>query len=209
MDPLSATASIIALVQAAVGISKGVRFLRSLGQIPLEFSDLLNELSTLHAVIEQVEAALREWEALRTTTGHSANFRSVDPSKVLSLTGDLAQVIKELDSLCDRLKASKKRGEKQGYHEKKSVSKLRWQKEKGNIERLWHKARNSRELLSLCFSAFSSSQAQRHAKVTLDIQEVICTATENILELQKKNPEAEQGSQAILKQLQGSINQLR
>ncbi|KAI0413455.1 ankyrin [Xylaria grammica] len=209
MDPLSATASIIALVQAAVGISKGVRFLRSLGQIPLEFSDLLNELSTLHAVIEQVEAALREWEALRTTMGHSANFRSVDSSKVLSLAGDLAQVIKELDTLCDRPKAPKKQGEKQGYHEKKPVSKLRWQKEKGNIEILRHKARNSRELLSLCFSAFNSSQAQRHAKVTLDIHEVLCTATENILELQNKNIEAEQGSQAILKQLQGSISQLK
>ncbi|KAI0438160.1 ankyrin [Xylaria telfairii] len=209
MDPLSVTASVIALVQAAVGISKGVRFLRSFGQIPFEFGKLLNELSTLHAVIGQVETALRDWEDLRPTTSNATRFKSVDARKVLPLKDELVQVISELDNLCDRLKVPKKQGEKSGCDEPKSVSKLRWQKEKGNIVRLRNKARRSRELLTLSFSAFGSSQAQQHTKVTLDIQEMLCTATENILRLQNKNTKTEEGSQAILKELQGSINQIK
>ncbi|KAI0537860.1 ankyrin [Xylaria digitata] len=213
MDPLSATASIIALVQAGVGISKGVRFLRSLGQIPLEFSDLLNEFSTLQAAIEQVEAALREWETLSPTANYSPSFRNVNTSNISSLKDDLAQVVNELDTLCDRIRVPRKQGrnqgEKQGCGEHKSVSKLRWQKEKANIARLRHKAQHSRELLSLCFSAFSSSQTKQHMKVTLEIQEVLSTAAENIVQLQNRNTEVEEGSQAILKQLQVSINQLK
>ncbi|KAI0118337.1 ankyrin [Nemania sp. FL0031] len=209
MDPLSATASIIALVQAAVAVSKGVRFLRSFGQIPSEFTDLLNELSTLHAVIEQVEVALREWETLRPTTSYSASLQSVDSSKVLSLKDNLAQVVEELDALCHRLEAPRKRGKKQGHDERPAVSKLRWQKERSNIARLRYKAQSSRELLSLCFSAFSSSQAQQHVKVTLDMQQMLFTATGNILQLQIQNAEAEEGSRAILKQLQESVDLLK
>ncbi|KAI1174416.1 hypothetical protein F4777DRAFT_384368 [Nemania sp. FL0916] len=209
MDPLSATASIIALTQAVVGISKGVRFLRSLRQIPLEFSDLLNEFSTLQAVTEQVEAALREWETLRSTTTYATSFRIVDPSKVLSLKDNLNQVINEFNDLCNRLKAPRKQKEKQVSDEESSVSKLRWQKEKDNIARLRQKARHTRELLSLCFSAFNSAQAQHHAKITLDIQEVLITATQSILQLQNENTERERGSQAILTHLQQSMDQMR
>ncbi|KAJ8131963.1 hypothetical protein O1611_g1658 [Lasiodiplodia mahajangana] len=209
MDPLSATASIIALVQAAVAVSKGVRFLRSFGQIPFEFTELLNELSTLHAVIEQVEAALREWETLRPTASYSTSSQSVDSSKVLSLKDNLAQVVKELDDLCRRLEAPRKKRRKHEHDEQNPVSKLRWQKEKSNIERLRYKAQYSRDLLSLCFSAFSSSQAQQHVKVTLDMQQMLYTAAGNIIQLQTQNTKAEEGSRTILKHLQESVDQLK
>ncbi|KAK7419694.1 hypothetical protein QQZ08_010781 [Neonectria magnoliae] len=63
MDPLSVTASIIALVQATAAIGKGVHFLRSLGHIPDEFCYLTNELSTLQAVLGQVTSALQELQS--------------------------------------------------------------------------------------------------------------------------------------------------
>ncbi|KAJ2984520.1 hypothetical protein NUW58_g6016 [Xylaria curta] len=126
---------------------KGVRFLRSLGQIPHEFSELLNELSTLQAVIEQVEVALRESEALGSTSS-STGFRSVDPSTVISSKDGLAQVVKELAALCDRLQVPRKSSKNQGCDECKSVSKLKWQKEKDNIARLRQSTQRTRELLS-------------------------------------------------------------
>ncbi|KAI0896537.1 ankyrin [Annulohypoxylon nitens] len=208
MDPLSITASAIALVQAIGGIAKGIRFLHSLGQIPLEYSGLLNELSTLQAVAEQVQAVLREFESSPSTTSSDLQFQGIDPSMLVFLKDDLAQTTKDLEAICDRLKVPKKQGEKSGANGEEAVSKWRWQREKNNIARLQQKARYTRENLSLCFTAFATSQTHRQTKLTINIQEALCTSTQNISLLRTENDLAREENLALHKELQGSIAQL-
>jgi hypothetical protein len=154
MDPLSATASVIALVQATVAIAKGVQFIRSLGDIPLEFAQLCNELTTLQAVAEQVKSTLKDVES----HPQPQNVPSPDTAIITSLVDDLGQTTKKLDDLCERLKVSKKKTVKTG-NGKDRISKFRWQREKENVARLQRQARTTRQYLSLCFTAFNSSQA--------------------------------------------------
>jgi septal ring factor EnvC (AmiA/AmiB activator) len=162
MDPLSITASVITLVQATAGIGKGIRFLRSLAQIPAEFRDLVDELATLQTVINHVEVSLRELESTTTSSSSKLYSWGIDPGIIISLKNDLAQITRELEALCDRLKKSGPRpalkSEDRQDHER--VSKYKWQKEKANIATLHHKARTTREYLGLCLSVFSSSQTQ-------------------------------------------------
>lgn len=158
MDPLSITTSTIALVQAIGGVAKGIRFLRSLGQIPLEYSGLLNELSTLQALAEQVHAVLQDFADTPSLTNPDARFQGLDSSILVSLEDDLAQTTGDLNAICDRLKAPKKQKDEPHAHDEETVSKWRWLKEKNNIEKLLKKARQTRENLSLCFTAFATSQ---------------------------------------------------
>lgn len=65
MDPLSATASVIALLQAAAAIGKGIETLRSLGKAPAEFCALLNEVDFLESHTKYVYHADLRFESLR------------------------------------------------------------------------------------------------------------------------------------------------
>lgn len=156
MDPLSAVASAIALFQAAKGISKGVQFLRSLRGVPAEFSDLLDELSTLQSVVDHVEAASAELPSL------APPFLSrVDCGIIVSLKDDLVLITDELNSMCSRLAKPQRRPAHEAVpdgSQTERVSLFRWQAEKGNITKIRNKARNTREHLTLCFAVFSSSQ---------------------------------------------------
>ncbi|KAI1211572.1 ankyrin [Annulohypoxylon truncatum] len=208
MDPLSVTASTIALIQATVGIAKGIHFLRSLGQIPLEFSGLLNELSTLQAVAEQVKTVLQEFDGPPSTTTSHIPLEGLDPSILVSLKDDLAQTTKDLEAICDRLKTPKKQSEKRKANDKENISKWRWQREKDNIAKLQRKARQTRQDLSLCFSAFTTSQAHQQTKLTINIQEALCTSMQNISLLQAQYESVREENQALHRELQGSIAQL-
>lgn len=153
MDPLSLTAGIIALAQAAAGLGKGIQFLHSLREIPAQFVELLEDLATLQSVTDHIHNSLRELES--TSASHSEPpFSGIGLSILASLEDDLAQIVKDLDALCDRLK--KPGGESMGSQSR--VSKYKWQREKEHIAKLRNKARTTREYLALCFSVFSSSQ---------------------------------------------------
>ncbi|KAI0148195.1 ankyrin [Hypoxylon sp. NC0597] len=197
MDPLSAAASIITLVQATVGIAKGVQFLRSLGQIPLEFVVLVNELSTLQAAAEQVKTALTDFEGQSQEKRLDASFPELDPSILISLKDDLAHIVDELNALCNRLKKSGGDNKATGQPRKEHISTLRWQKEKSNIAKLKQKAQNTRGYLSLCFTVLNSSQLYRQTKLTFHIKEVVCTSAR-----------VHEENHALLEALHGSINQL-
>ena len=54
-DPLSITASIIAIVSAAEGVSSAISRLKTLYDAPAEALALINELSDLGVVLSQVE----------------------------------------------------------------------------------------------------------------------------------------------------------
>ncbi|OTA97514.1 hypothetical protein M434DRAFT_26826 [Hypoxylon sp. CO27-5] len=218
MDPLSATASIVSLVQAVVGISKGIQFLRSLGQISLEFVVLANELTTLQAVAEQVKAALTDFEGQSKEKRLDASFPELDPSILISLKDDLAHIVNELNSLCDRLKKPRRHNKATVQPSNQDISTIRWQKEKSNIAMLKQKAKNIRGYLNLCFSVLNSAQLydnqapipayfsgnnhlsisrHRQTKLAFYIKEVVCTSAQ----VHEKN-------HALLEALHGSINRL-
>lgn len=156
MDPVSG------IVQTAIGIGQALQFLRSLGEIPNEFKALLEELSTLQYVIRHVEGALTEFKSTGSfVPGPGSPLEGIDASIIISLKNDLVQVNDNLSALCDRLRKSRSQNveSEEGTHNKERVSKYKWQKEKGNINKLQEKARTTREHLTLCLSAFNSSQA--------------------------------------------------
>ncbi|KAI1091023.1 ankyrin [Rostrohypoxylon terebratum] len=207
MDPLSIIASTIALAQAIRGIAKGVHFLRSLGHIPLEYSGLLNELSTLQASAEQVQAVLQELES-PSSANLDPKFQDFDLSILVSLKDDLAQTTEDFDALCGRLKAPKRQRQARKSNDEKSVSKWRWEKEKYNITRLQQKSRRIRQELGLCFAALATSQAYRNTKFTISIQEALYASTRNITLLQKQCNLAREENWELHRELQGSIAQL-
>lgn len=157
MDPLSITASIVALVQASAAIGKGVKILRSFRRIPDEFCDLLNELATLQAVAEQVKTALADIEGQTADSG----LPFANPQIVFDLRNDLSKVGEDLGALCSRLQTStkQKQSDEPKTGQKVNVSKLKWHKEKDNIAAIRQKARGTREALNLCLSAFNTSQS--------------------------------------------------
>lgn len=204
MDPLSITASIITLVQATVRIAKGVQFIRSLGQIPAEFCDLLNELSTLQAVASQAETALRDYETQQSLDRSSASFATLDSSVLTALQGDLAQITTDLEVLCDELK---KKNEKAKSIGQEQISTRKWLKGRKNILKLREKARDTRQNLSLCFAAFTSSQVSRQVKLSLSIQEVLCSWAEDISQLKIQNGSIQEQNQKLFEVLQRPSNQ--
>lgn len=151
MDPLSITASIVALLQATTAVGKGLQFLHSLSHIPDEFCDLINELATLQAVLGQVTSALNELQA----DSLAAPVLRVDLTKALVLENDLRQTVGEIDALCVRLRETARATRRDG---KLAISKKRWLQERSSISRLKAKARAAKSDLSLCFESLISTQ---------------------------------------------------
>lgn len=162
MDPLSATANIITLIQAAVGLGKGIQFLRSLAEIPDEFQELLQELAILQSMASHIQTAISDTDSNRGPGLSSKySFQGIDPSIIISLKTDLAEISHHLGSLCNRLKKPLKHSTERQIDVGNNgrVSKYNWQREKSYIRRLRRKARTLREYFILCFTICSSSQA--------------------------------------------------
>lgn len=144
MDPLSIAASVIALSQAAGGVGKALKFFYSLSKIPDDFCNVVNELATLQAVLEQVRNALEDYN-------HGEPGVPVfDLSTMEALKNDLKQAVGELDSLCSRLQATGKGSSKDG---KQQVSKRMWLRERRSIISIRSRANEARDRLTMCFGA--------------------------------------------------------
>lgn len=151
MDPLSITASVVALIQATTAVGKGIKFLHSPSHIPDEFCDLINELATLQAVLGQVTSALKELQC----DNPAAPVLRVDLTKALVLENDLQQTVGEIDSLCIRLQETARATRRDG---KLAISKKTWLRERSSIAHLKAKARAAKSDLSLCFESLISTQ---------------------------------------------------
>lgn len=62
MDPLSITASVIAILGAAGEVTKGLAKVQALYHAPAELSGLMNEVSDLRAVISQISTFSNQLE---------------------------------------------------------------------------------------------------------------------------------------------------
>lgn len=156
MDPLSISASIIAIVQATVGVGKAVRYLRSIRNIPAEFLDLTNELTSLQAILAQVHVALVDIdgdEKHATTLATGADSIALQDCKT-----DLEHLVQELEALCGRMKVSgKKETNKDGsVHER--TSKWRWTRAREHIATIRTRARRTCDYLNLSFAALQTSR---------------------------------------------------
>ena len=149
MDPLSISASIITLIQAAGVVARGVRALRSIKNAPAEFYALCNEVATLQAAIEQVRLASE-------SMAHRGSFFQAAASEPIRKTlYNIENVGVEFDQFAARLLATTKDPPSSTAGR---IHKLTWFREKHTMAMLREKARFAREQLLLCFSSINSSE---------------------------------------------------
>lgn len=147
MDPLSVIASSIAVFQASVAAVRCVQALVSLRQVPSEFCVLVNELTTLQAVTEQVRTSLEE---LNKAPLVNVACPSLDVSAALALKSELELIAEQWQALCHRFTKTKENGELR-------VSKRAWLRQKDSVARLRARASSTRNDLTLCFGALISA----------------------------------------------------
>ena len=151
MDPLSVAASVIAVVQAVGSIGKIVKTIRSLGNAPAEFLVLLNELSVIQAVLEQVKSSLQQLQTSPIST------TSDNLSVVKFLEQELAQFSEDLKELAKRFITSINGRDRDGLPR---ISKANWYREKATITQLRQKAQDVQSQLTLAFTVTNASQMQ-------------------------------------------------
>jgi len=103
MDPLSAGASVIAILQAVGSIPKIIDTLRTLIHIGDEIKALSNELSTLLALQDRLENQIN----LLSTT--DPRLRVPEPKSMQSARTTIADLVLELEELVKRYEHRKRR----------------------------------------------------------------------------------------------------
>jgi hypothetical protein len=147
MDPLSVTASVIAITQAVFSIGQGIQAFRSLNNASTELLSLLQDLISLQAVLQLLKAHISSQPSL------SVRIPIDYPLAIQSLYLDLSKTTAELNDLAERLLASSKGINKKGlYH----VSRISYLKEKSNIERLRDRSQVLQNNASSCLAAFNT-----------------------------------------------------
>jgi len=151
MDPLSTTASIIALVQAAAAIGKGVRALKTLKNAPEDFNALLKELTRLQAILRLTQTSL---EALQSLPNAQVQMSGLDVIQELQI--DLQRATRGMEELVRRLTLT---DESEGPDDKmrQRVKLIKWYREKDSIAKLRAEVRQLHADLSTCFTAISVS----------------------------------------------------
>ena len=141
MDPLSLTASLIAVVGAAATIAKQLEVLRSTIQnASTTLCSLTNEISDLRVVLGACETAIGE----RYTNPHLPN-----PPIPLSDLGQIVESLKSSLADLDGVLSSCLIHSADGKHGIR-VAKLKWIREKSNAQRLQNHVRQSKlDLLAL------------------------------------------------------------
>ena len=150
MDPLSVTASAIALLQAAAALGKGIQAIRSFRRAPAELCALLNELTTLQALSSQFEGSIHTLSSTP-RSGNTADALSA----LANIHQELAITIDQLDSVVQRFVKDSKGFNKDGQ---RRIPRLRWHLERENITQLRNTAKRSREYLTAFMASIQLSK---------------------------------------------------
>lgn len=135
MDPLSFTASLLAVIGSAVTVAKNIDQLRrSLRDASEEFCQLLNELSDLQVVLRAINLECTDHYTVP-SEWHGMFIRS--KNKLIELD---ALIQRCLRGNCDEGRRAK-------------VLKLRWLKEKEKIMRIRDDLRETRQNLAIALEA--------------------------------------------------------
>jgi hypothetical protein len=164
MDPLSLTASVIAITQAASGLAAGVRALKTFNNGPAEFGELLDDLGTLEGMLELTR---RSVEALQTLS-HQNSARAF--AVLQTLEQQLRQCTSQIEDLTKRILADSKGMDKKGRHR---ISRTRWLREKDNMVKLRTKAQRLHLELSTCFSAVDATHGCERETSSLKLPVVL------------------------------------
>ncbi|KUJ10167.1 ankyrin [Mollisia scopiformis] len=166
MDPLSFTASLIAVVGTAGTVAKELRLLQtSLRDASSLLSALINEISDLRIILEACSSAVTE--LYRSANSPNPPTPLADAVKILDRTKTQLEELEKVVKHCfggslDSTNVSK-------------MVKLRWLREKGKAERLQGKLRDSKQDLMMLLESQSVSAI---SGLHIAVQEIAVGSTE-------------------------------
>lgn len=141
MEPLSAVASVIALAQAAEKLVSAGKFAKSIGQIPKEYSELLDELRINQTLAQQIDQRIHQYD--------------VADGEML---GDLRMHLNGSVQRLEELVAVVKRASRASEGDRSSkVSTLRWQMNKSELANIKASMKQTKDNLQLCLQMLSST----------------------------------------------------
>jgi hypothetical protein len=146
MDPLSFTASLIAVIGTAATVAKELNALQvSLPDASGLLSALINEISDLRIILEACSSAVTE--LYRTSNTANPSTPLADAEKILNRTKCHLEDLEKAILSCFK-----------GSSDLSNISrgvKLRWLREKGKVERLQGKLRDSKQHLLMLLESQS------------------------------------------------------
>lgn len=151
MDPLSITASIIAILGAAATIAKELDLLRStLRHASSTLCSLTNEISDLRVVLSACETAIGELYSDPDLSQRRSRIPLSDLDQILGrIRGSLAELGAILSSCLPA--CSPDTSSRHSIH----VAKLKWVREKSNAQRLQNHVRASKQDLLVLLESHS------------------------------------------------------
>lgn len=151
MDPLSITASTLALAQV---LALGIKRLQRIANSSLEFCDMVNDLSTLRGLLELLQATMKNHDSI--STDNQPLVISADTVRSLeAIRVELELVVSGMNDIESRLSGA---GGTRDQTKRRKVSKLAWQRNRKNVLRLRERSRRCREELSACIGLLGFSQ---------------------------------------------------
>lgn len=161
MDPLSITASVVALATAAAQISTAISRLRHFGEVPGKIYALKNEVSDLEVVLRQIGQAL-EQKSLVADKAHGSLEQVLARTK-----GHLAGLTRALERVANACTGSKT----------KAISKSTvWLREKALFQTFRDDLGSAKATLNLILSTANSLHLQH---IILELQKVTVLTTKS------------------------------
>ncbi|KAL8861156.1 MAG: hypothetical protein Q9178_002372, partial [Gyalolechia marmorata] len=154
MDPLTITASVIAILGAAGQVTKGIAKVQALQHAPADLSGLMNEVSDLRAVISQVSTFSNQLEEER--------FRG----PVVTLKGHLDEAMVRLRTLDNLINVELFKVRADGTIK---MSRTAWIRLKADVQRRQRELRSIRVNIGTALGVVTSSSV---ARVELRVVEI-------------------------------------
>ncbi|KAI1133588.1 ankyrin [Nemania abortiva] len=133
MDPLSVTASVIAIVGTLGTIKKGYKTIASLSKAFQEFNDLVNEIESVHAYLEMLHSVLDMGSSTQA-------FAAIDLIPLGAALSRLEYTIRTLQSALKQVETDSKTGDGG-----RRISKLKWQVYKPKVIQLRDEVRHGKQ----------------------------------------------------------------
>lgn len=144
MDPLSVIASSLAISEA---LGLGIKTLRGLANTSSEFSEMLSELSSLQAWMDQLRITVDKIGA----AGPQLQDVSDDVLSRLELAkSDLTQIVNDMKEIQKQVTGEGDQKPLKSRNSEPKVSMIHWQRSRGKVRKLREKAKRCREDLSAC-----------------------------------------------------------
>ncbi|RSL51247.1 hypothetical protein CEP53_008519 [Fusarium sp. AF-6] len=156
----------IAFTQGISMIATSVRTLHSIRQAPIEFTDLLNQLSTLNGRAELLRRSLDSLAGV----AHS-NVPDVDIDNIRNLQVQFEEISSNLNDTATKFIAKSKGLDDQGRHR---IPRVLWQREQSNLMRLWERVKQLSSDMTDCLAAINAaSQGMRQTGLVLNVRAVM------------------------------------